>query len=147
MRYKIKEIFEATWIFSNHIKGGYFFVAMTRLSNFPSLTTHSEILISYVSAQVSVNSNWSSLRSSWDPHRTEPRYSGNIFSHHVKIFSILLLRAGAAGASAGVGRLHIRQLFLLPGRMRAPGLPSSPPPTVYYSVQISKISYEIKNNE
>ena len=108
---------------------------------------YSKILISYVSAQVSVNSNWSSLRSSWDPHRTEPRYSGNIFSHHVKIFSILLLRAGAAGASAGVGRLHIRQLFLLPGRMRAPGFPSSPPQTVYYSVQISKISYQIKNNE
>ena len=60
---------------------------MTRLSNFPSLTTHSEILISYVSAQVSVNSNWSSLRSSRNPHRTEPRYSGKIFSHKAKIFS------------------------------------------------------------
>ena len=48
---------------------------------------YSKILKSYVSAQVSVNSNWSSLRPSRDPHRTEPRYSGNIFSRHVKIFS------------------------------------------------------------
>ena len=51
----------------------------------------------------------------------------------------MLLRAGAAGASAGVGRLHIRQLFLLPGRMRAPGLAS---PHRHHQLYITLYKYQ-----
>ena len=67
------------------IKSNLIYVDTKKVSSF--ILDTQRYWISYVSAQVSINSNWSSLRPSRDPHRTEPRYSGNIFSRHVKIFS------------------------------------------------------------